>query len=135
MAVPTGNQIHDLRGVQCLKGDAITWFDVPAGFDVESFWFQAFREVSDWCSAKQGYASGVPNGQQDIGARGAYCIKQGPGIKWFDAPKDFSVGDSNWGEAERQIYSWCQQEGWHGGFPNGKAAPGKRGCYCFKTTV
>lgn len=136
--VPTGNRANydgkEVRGVWCLKGDALNWFDAPTNFHVENDWGPAFRYINNRCRDDiPGYATGIPNGHHADNLRGSYCFKQGPFLKWVDTPFSFSVnGNNDWSGALTKVGAWCQKEGWDWGFPNGHEAHGVRGAFCFK---
>lgn len=139
--VPTGHRANvkgkEVRGIFCLKGEGVNWFDAPSSFNVEDDWGKAFRDIGSKCEGgmtPEGYGGGIPNGHEVPNLRGCYCFKRGPFFKWYDTPFSFSVnGNNDWAGALREVGGWCQKKGFDWGFPNGNEGHNVRGANCFKT--
>jgi len=138
--VPTGHRANidgkEVRGIWCLKGEGVNWFDAASSFGVEHDWGKAFRDIHNKCEGgmtPQGYGGGIPNGNEASNLRGCYCFKRGPFFKWYDTPFSFSVnGNNDWAGALTQVGGWCQNKGFDWGFPNGHEGHNVRGANCFK---
>lgn len=139
--VPSGHRANvngkEVRGIFCLKGEGVNWFDAPSSFGVEDDWGKAFRDIGSKCEGgmtPEGYGGGIPNGNEVPNLRGCYCFKRGPFFKWYDTPFSFSVnGNNDWAGALTQVGGWCQKKGFDWGFPNGNEGHNVRGANCFKT--
>jgi len=138
--VPTGHSGNhndkEVRGIFCLKGEGVNWFDAPSSFGVEDDWGKAFRDINDKCEGgmtPEGYGGGIPNGHGASNLRGCYCFKRGSFFKSYDTPFSFSVnGNNDWAGALTQVGGWCQNKGFDWGFPNGHKGDNVRGANCFK---
>jgi len=137
--VPTGHvgtvAGKTVRGVFCLRGEGVKWFDAHQSFAWETDWGEAFRSIDSWCKSQTGWEAGVPNGHHAKNRRGCYCFKQGPFLKKYDVDitveragrlgdtpliSEFSYyNDNDWGKAMVTIGEYCRGTGWQWGFTNG----------------